>query len=904
MKDYLSYWGKARPRPDAAHPWHPVAYHSLDVAACGRALLERNHLWRNRLSAPLQLGDEKFLAFATFLLALHDIGKFSKPFQSKSPEGWPSDQLGAWEDYAGGGEPRHDSAGWWLWRNKIEALFSDRFIGIDEYKFDPLIRAVTGHHGTPPEEEPRGCTDPKIGPACIAAAKAYATDAAELFLAADVDLTPVADTQIASTSWALAGLTTLADWIGSNQRWFGYVEPGRPLAQYWEEIAVPLAQNAVAKAALETKRCAPTVSYGDFFEFQGHETFTPSPMQCKVQEIPLADGPGLYLIEDITGSGKTEAALMLAHRLMAAGKADGLFFALPTQATANAMYERLEKAYGALFESEAKPSLILAHGARDLSAKFTASILDGFSAFGEIYGDTADDSDMTASAHCGAWIADDRRLAFLADVGAGTIDQVLLAVLPSRHQSLRLAGLMRRVLILDEIHAYDAYMQKEIETLLTFHRALGGSAILLSATLPHDMKSRLCAAYDEAPQAPDAEACAPQDVPYPLVTLASPAGRETFPTEPRKGSVREVPVRFLASPEEALERVRAAAKDGQAVLYIRNTVNDAIGAFEALGGGIENLSLFHARFAFCDRLRQEQKTIATFGKFSTPEDRRGQVLIATQLVEQSLDLDFDLVVSDLAPIDLLIQRAGRLWRHERKERLGECELLMVSPVPVAKAEKNWIAAALPGTAAVYGDHARLWLTAKSLQQSGAIRSPGDLRPLIESVYGVDAEHNIPAALMETFLKIQGQQGADRGLGTMNTLTLSAGYARDGGLWGGDERTPTRLGEETTTFRLARLADGRLHPWAAGQEYGEGDARHLWRLSEVSLRSSLADGDIIPAQFASQEKEIRDGWGKWQDDKKLLILRPGETPSQWQGHVRCREKTKAVAYSPLIGLAVG
>ena len=179
---------------------------------------------------------------------------------------------------------------------------------------------------------------------------------------------------------------------------------------------------------------------------------------------------------------------MLAHRLMAAGKADGLFFALPTQATANAMYERLEKAYGALFESEAKPSLILAHGARDLSAKFTASILDGFSAFGEIYGDTADDSDMTASAHCGAWIADDRRLAFLADVGAGTIDQVLLAVLPSRHQSLRLAGLMRRVLILDEIHAYDAYMQKEIETLLTFHRALRGSAILLSATLPHDSK--------------------------------------------------------------------------------------------------------------------------------------------------------------------------------------------------------------------------------------------------------------------------------------------------------------------------------------------------------------------------------------------------------------------------------
>ena len=101
------------------------------------------------------------------------------------------------------------------------------------------------------------------------------------------------------------------------------------------------------------------------------------------------------------------------------------------------------------------------------------------------------DTDMTASAHCAAWIADDRRLAFLADVGAGTVDQTLLAILPSRHQSLRLAGLMRRVLILDEVHAYDAYMQKEIETLLAFHRALGGSAILLSATLPREMKARL-----------------------------------------------------------------------------------------------------------------------------------------------------------------------------------------------------------------------------------------------------------------------------------------------------------------------------------------------------------------------------------------------------------------------------
>lgn len=123
MIDYLSYWGKAKPYPDATHLWHPVAYHSLDVAACGRTLLEQNDLWRGRLSAPLGLSDKELLPFITLLLALHDIGKFSKPFQNKAPEYWPRDQLGAREEYNGSGRPYHDTAGWWLWRKKIETVF-------------------------------------------------------------------------------------------------------------------------------------------------------------------------------------------------------------------------------------------------------------------------------------------------------------------------------------------------------------------------------------------------------------------------------------------------------------------------------------------------------------------------------------------------------------------------------------------------------------------------------------------------------------------------------------------------------------------------------------------------------------------------------------------------------------
>lgn len=894
--DYLLFWGKAHAFENASS-WHPAAYHCLDVAACGRVLLEHHQLWRERLGELLHLDEESLLDFVTFLLAVHDVGKFSKPFQIKAPQYWPERLLKPCEKYHGNGLPHHDTAGWWLWRNKVEDGFSDRFIGIDDYKFDPLLKAVMGHHGTPPEEDLSKYTDPQIGHACIESAIAFASDAAKLCLSAPVDLTGVDGQNIKSASWALAGLTTLADWTGSNQHWFEYTEPKRSLEQYWQEVALPKAQTAIAKAGLKTKPSAATVSYGNFFESQ---VITPSPMQRWAETVPLTDGPGLYLIEDMTGSGKTEAALMLTHRLMAAGKADGLFFALPTQATANAMYDRLQVAYSKLFEEGAIPSLILAHGGRDLSEKFTASILQGFADNRENDSDGADDSDLNASAQCAAWIADDRRLAFLADVGAGTIDQALLSILPSRHQALRLAGLMRRVLILDEIHAYDAYMQQEINTLLAFHKALGGSTILLSATLPHEMKTQLCKTYDGEAEILHSAPANLQNAPYPLAIVVSDGGTKTTPVEPRNESIREVPVQFLSSPEVGMERVRAAAKEGQAVLYIRNTVKDAIETFDTLSDEIENISLFHARFAFCDRLHREKNAVETFGKHSKADARRGQVLIATQVVEQSLDIDFDLIVSDLAPIDLLIQRAGRLWRHQRENRPGKCEFLVVSPAPVAEPDEKWLHALLPGTAAVYRDHARLWLTAKALQEAGSIRSPDNLRALIESVYGLEAEDNIPAALMSPFYDFEGQNSADKAIAKINCLKLSTGYTRDGGKWESDERTPTRLGDPTTTFRLARQQSGQLVPWAAGQGNNI-EEQHLWRLSEVRLSVRLADEELIPAEFTEQAKVARESWGKWQDDIKLLILRESDISDFWEGAVFSGEKEKEVVYSPVKGL---
>ena len=213
---------------------------------------------------------------------------------------------------------------------------------------------------------------------------------------------------------------------------------------------------------------------------------------------PLNSKPQLFILEDVTGAGKTEAALVLTHRLLSAGLADGLYVALPTMATANAMYQRLGEVYRRFYENSALPSLILAHGARDLSDAFRKSVMLSENEAADLNyedGHKEQDQELSATAYCNAWLADNRKTALLAVVCVFTLYQALLAVLPARHQSLRLLGLGRKVLLVDEVHAYDSYMQRLLDALLEMHARQGGSVILLSATLPQTMREKLVAAF-------------------------------------------------------------------------------------------------------------------------------------------------------------------------------------------------------------------------------------------------------------------------------------------------------------------------------------------------------------------------------------------------------------------------
>jgi CRISPR-associated endonuclease/helicase Cas3 len=334
-----------------------------------------------------------------------------------------------------------------------------------------LFRALAGHHGRPPDEGGRSSLGRHdVCAACMTAAQVHIQ--AMFTLMQPGALPHRSKSELTTVGVGLAGLFVLADWIGSAEIWFPYtasIAGDQTFERYWR-LAREAAKRAIDEAGVVPARTKPFVGMSQLFP--GIKTL--SPVQAFAETAQLPTGPALIIIEDVTGSGKTEAALTLAHRLMAARRANGLYVALPTEATANAMYTRLGETFRRLFTTDAKPSLVLAHARRALHQGFRDSVVDrAATAEARNRPNESDSDERPSSAECADWIADDRRKAFLADIGAGTIDQALLAILPVKHQSLRLWGLADRVLIVDEAHAYDAYMQRELEGLIEFHTALG-----------------------------------------------------------------------------------------------------------------------------------------------------------------------------------------------------------------------------------------------------------------------------------------------------------------------------------------------------------------------------------------------------------------------------------------------
>lgn len=846
--EYLTFWGKAEGSAEAeSQETHPAAFHMLDVAAVALAWLEHT---KGRVPG-LEYADGATNRVIALLVGLHDIGKFSRPFQGKRPDLWPN-ILGPYAAQAA--VPRHDSAGFLLLDRDLPAPVKRLLPGLTASERAQIWRAVCGHHGRPPDSD-SPLYRQAVCNTCRSSAHAFVQDFVGLL--APAPLPEFAEEDVTTFSWWLAGLTVLADWIGSNALWFGSDREHGSLSAYWPKA------RACAAEAIRRAGVLPIPPAADF----GIKTLLPSggsatPLQQKAAEIDLGEpaAPTLILIEDQTGSGKTEAALLIAERLMVEKSARGVFIALPTMATANALYGRLSSLYRTLFrEGEESPSLVLAHGKRRLHERFMASVVE-VGVASSIKGD----ADETASEQCAGWIAADRRRAFLADCGVGTIDQALMAVLPTRHAPLRLFGLKDRVLVIDEAHAYDTYMREELVRLVEFQTKLGGHTVILSATLPKRQRETLVTRF-RAASGYDPVALA--EMRYPLITIASSSRLAEEICAPRRDLGRNIVVERLSSVDDAIAEIAAATARGAAVAWLRNTVDEAIEAQVRLTGHGIRARLFHARFAMGDRLAIETEVLSRFGKASAYPARSG-VIVGTQVMEQSLDIDFDLMITDLAPVDLLLQRAGRLWRHQRTDRpFATPRLLVLSPPPVDEPAGDWLAM-MRGTAAVYRDPGLLWRSARYLFRRSTLKLPGDVRDLVEAVYGDTA---IPAGLQAASERQEGVQNAAAAMAWINLLEWRGGYAQANGAWVSEARTPTRLSDPSVVVRLARWEDGVLRPWC---DAGEESKR--WQLSEVALPARK----VSPKGWPDSEdtagaalRDVRATWSRFDQDVAVLILRP-------------------------------
>jgi CRISPR-associated endonuclease/helicase Cas3 len=477
----------------------------------------------------------------------------------------------------------------------------------------------------------------------------------------------------------LTALVIVADWIASNEELFPYSRAGSTdarLAYAWQRLDLPRYWESAPGAGDVDTLLARR------FGFDG----SARPVQrTAVRAAQELDGAGIVVVEAPMGEGKTEAALLAAEVLAERSGAGGCFVALPTQATTDAMFGRVTAWLDRLPGPERR-SVFLAHGKSSLNEQYRGLMAGGRVLAVAIDDGAPDGARPSAATGYAAQLAvqtiahqwlQGRKKGVLASFVVGTVDQTLFAALKSKHLMLRHLALAGKVIVIDEVHAYDTYMSSYLDRALHWLGAYGSPVVLLSATLPTKRREQMIAAYRSGQAAVAGQPAvpaesAPQDASYPLITAplitaASADGvrRYRTPASGRRTSVRlERLDDDLAGLADVLDE---ALVDGGCALVIRNTVTrvQETGRFLAERFGADDVTVVHARFLAVDRAENDRHLLAHFGPPGADRPTRRHIVVGSQVVEQSLDVDFDLLVTDLAPVDLLLQRMGRLHRHAR-----------------------------------------------------------------------------------------------------------------------------------------------------------------------------------------------------------------------------------------------
>jgi CRISPR-associated endonuclease/helicase Cas3 len=701
-------WAKADAKTGE---YHLLIYHLIDVAAVALAL------WQQALSANvraqvarwLNLSEEYAGRLIAFWAGLHDIGKACPGFQGKSSlTATALSQTGLADAIRQADDIPHGIVSAYV----LPSLLSDenlRFVR-------KLARAIGGHHGVWPLpkdlQSASQFTDANLGGQAWDQARLELVNTLRQIVATPdkVQVSLPQNEENALLTW-LSGLISVADWIGSMTESFPYEERLDDLQAYAER------SFQQAELALDQLGWLDWHSTCDLLPFDSlFPALSPNEIQRAV--IDIADAcelPALIILEAPTGIGKTEAALYLADHWLQRGQERGLYVAMPSQATSNQMYERVARFLKQRFRDDVVSLHLLHAQARWILPTLRPRLSD-----------IAQDEQHTVAAS--EWFVTHRKRGLLAPFAVGTVDQALLSVLLTKHFFVRMFGLAHKVVIFDEIHAYDTYMSELFTRLLRWLKQLGTSVILLSATLPNGTRRELIESY--AGQIVEPEVLT--NASYPRLTLCSAETIHTIELPPPVS--RTIALEWIdQASDEIARRLARELDEGGCAVVICNTVRRAQEVFAAIEQAEflhpEEPLLLHSRFPYAWRQEIEQDVLRLFGKQGERPLRA--ILVATQIVEQSLDLDFDLMITDPAPIDLILQRAGRLHRHPYRQRpvtLAAPRLLLTTP-----AQQDGIPDFRPDEY-VY-DYYTLLASTLILQDLGEIVLPDHTSQLIEAVYG-------------------------------------------------------------------------------------------------------------------------------------------------------------------------
>lgn len=709
------FWAKTT---EDKQPGISVYQHMLNVGCVAQCLADINY----ELLQLFELRSSEIGALA----ALHDIGKISPGFQRKCQ---------AWLDE--NGLTKIEKNGLWLTEmegdhGKVSHAIIQKFLkskGISSRISSYLACVLGAHHGklTSPNErgyQPHGAIrESRSG---IEWDKEQITAASTIWDVFKADKEHFNFYEGSPAYWWLAGLTSVADWIGSDEQYFP--------AEHQKGECIDtraIACKSLASIGLEKLVVKAGLSFFDLFGFQ------PNDMQCKAMTVISA--PGVYVIEAPMGMGKTEAALGAAYHLLETGKAKGIYFALPTQATSNRIHLRMED-FVKRFSPDSIRTKLIHSNSWLMTDELTPEIEE----------------------KCGRdWFASAKR-SLIAPFGVGTIDQALLGVVAAKHFFVRHFALAGKVVILDEVHTYDLYTGTLIDTLITTLESLGCTVIVLSATLTNQRREQLLSCFSSSGKSPN-------EIPYPLISGRKKGFTiEQVAATPPKS--RKVYIEFMDIDAASLKAISLAQKGG-AILWICDTVDSAQTMYEYLKAKKKSdfkLGLLHSRFPFWRRDALENEWMQRLGKDG--KNRCGCILVSTQIVEQSVDLDADMIITELAPTDMLLQRMGRLWRHERAWRPNlQPEFFIIKEEKALSELKTMstsaIKSALGGKTYVYAPYILL-RTLNFWSDVSSMTIPNDIRTFIESTY--ISMDNEPSAWTDLSNEWFGSNSAKEMLASLNS----------------------------------------------------------------------------------------------------------------------------------------